>query len=64
MKLMYIMIEEYKPIVDFENVEISNFGNVRNKKTNKILKPYITENGYYKVQMIKDKKNAIKNYTD
>jgi len=31
------MIEEFKPIADFENYEVSNLGKVRNKKTNKIL---------------------------
>jgi len=33
------MTEEYRDIPDFPNYEVSNLGNVRNKKTNKILKP-------------------------
>ena len=33
------MTEEYKQIEDFENYEVSNLGNVRNKKTGRILKP-------------------------
>ena len=31
-------MEEYRTIGNYENYEISNFGNIRNKKTNKILK--------------------------
>jgi hypothetical protein len=33
------MQEEFKIIKDFENYSISNFGNVKNNKTGKILKP-------------------------
>jgi len=32
-------MEEYKSIIDFPNYQISNFGNVKNIKTNKLLKP-------------------------
>jgi len=33
-------IEEYKDIIDYENTyQISNFGNVRNKNTGRIIKP-------------------------
>ena len=45
------MTEEYKPIQDFENYEVSNLGNVRNKKTNKILKQRITKDGYLMVKL-------------
>jgi hypothetical protein len=34
------IVEEYKDIIDYENTyQISNFGNVRNKNTGRILKP-------------------------
>jgi len=53
---MYITyMEEYKPISDFYNYEISNLGNVRNKKTGRILKPSLDTRGYYKVNLCKDK---------
>ena len=33
------IVEEYKDIIDYENTyQISNFGNVRNKNTGRILK--------------------------
>ncbi len=31
--------EEWRPVVDFEKYEVSNLGNVRNKKRKKLLKP-------------------------
>jgi len=54
------MIEEYKPIQDFETYEISNLGNVRNKLTNRILKPNNDGNGYRKVSLYEDKKKYCK----
>jgi hypothetical protein len=49
------MVEEYKIIKDFPNYEVSSFGNIRNKKTGRILKPGITTHGYYKVILYKDR---------
>ena len=40
------MEEVYKVIDGYENYEISNMGNVRNKKTGLILK-HLLQNGYY-----------------
>lgn len=40
------MQEEWKPILDYPNYEVSSFGNVRNSKTGRILKPGIQTNGY------------------
>lgn len=40
-------MEEWKEIKNFENYEISNYGNVRNKKTGKNLKPYINKSKSY-----------------
>ena len=37
--------EEWKDILDYENYEVSNLGNVRNKKTGRILKSY-NKGGY------------------
>ena len=42
------MEEVYKVIDGYENYEISNIGNVRNKKTGLILK-HSLKNGYYRV---------------
>jgi hypothetical protein len=38
-------MEEYRIIKGYENYSVSNFGNVKNNKTDKILKPKI-DNGY------------------
>jgi len=54
------MTEEYKMIQDFENYEISNLGNVRNKKTNKILKQSKGTDGYYKVSLYQQNKHYNK----
>jgi hypothetical protein len=44
------MIEEYKNIQEFIDLfEISNLGNIKNKKTKNILKKCINPNGYYVV---------------
>jgi hypothetical protein len=50
------MVEEYKIIKDFENYSVSNFGNVRNNKTGRILKPGINGNGYYNAMLYIDGK--------
>ena len=43
------MQEEFRIIKDFENYEISNFGNIRNIKTGYNLKLGIDSNGYHRV---------------
>jgi hypothetical protein len=53
-------MEEYRKIVDFENYEISNFGDVRNVKTVRILKPCVNSSGYYVVNLCEDKKQTTK----
>ena len=50
-------MEEFKKIDEYENYEISNKGNVRNTKTNRILKPRKNTEGYYIVDLYK---NGIK----
>ena len=47
-------MEEWKIIHDYENYEVSNFGNVRNKKTKKILVPWTTKNGYLQIALCKN----------
>ena len=51
--------EVYILINDFDNYQISNVGNVKNVKTNKILKPSI-KNGYYFIILCKNKKQYNK----
>lgn len=45
------MKEEYRTIEEFPNYEVSNLGNVRNKRTNKILKGNDNGKGYPKVSL-------------
>jgi hypothetical protein len=51
--------EAYLPIDDFHNYEISNYGNVRNKKTGKILKHFINH-GYKYVNLCNDENKQFK----
>jgi hypothetical protein len=44
-------MEEYKNIKGYENYQISNFGNVKNIKTNRILKQSLTTTGYKEVKI-------------
>ncbi len=48
-------MEIWKNIKDFENYEISNYGNVRNAKTGKLLK-LKTKCGYYTITLSKKSK--------
>ena len=43
-------MEEWKSIVNYKNYKVSNFGNVMNKH-GRILKPYLTENGYLRMSL-------------
>ena len=58
-KIYYIIVmkDEFRVIKDFENYEVSNFGNVKNIKTERILKPGINRDGYYHVILCKRWKN-------
>jgi len=49
-------MEEWKSIEDYDNYEISNLGNVKNKTTNKLLTPYLHNAGYYKIDLCKNGK--------
>lgn len=44
-------METFKKIENFNNYSISNFGNVRNDKTGRILKYYTKPSGYKQVQL-------------
>ena len=48
-------MEEFKNIKGFENYSVSNFGNVINNKTGRVLKPRIDNSiGYYRVSLCND----------
>ncbi|EGP5587604.1 TPA: NUMOD4 motif-containing HNH endonuclease [Enterococcus faecium] len=42
-------MENYKTLLFNENYEVSDMGNVRNKRTGRILKPEVVHNGYLRV---------------
>ena len=48
------MQEIFKTVVDYEKYEISNIGNVRNKKSKVFLKPEITRFGYLRTSLVND----------
>ena len=48
----------FLPIDDFPNYEVSNYGDVRNIKFDRILTPDLCSNGYYRVSL-SNKGNAI-----
>ena len=43
--------ELWKTIKNFERYEVSNFGNVRNKTTGRVLKPFVNNCGYLYVYL-------------
>ena len=54
--------EIWKPIKNYEGLyEVSNLGNVKGLKRNKILKPNITRTGYYLVRLY-DKNHKSKSF--
>ncbi len=40
------MIEEWKIIQNYKNYSVSNFGNIKSNKTNKLLKPNFNKQNY------------------
>lgn len=52
--------EVWKDIDNFPNYEVSNLGQIRNKKTNRILKPATTKHGYQIVCLRKDNKTTTR----
>lgn len=53
-------IRMWKEIKGFENYEVSNCGEVRNKTTGRVLKPSVTHNGYLRVTLCSDGKQTNK----
>ena len=53
-------IEIYVNIVNFPNYQISNFGNVKNIKTGRVLKPGRGLNGYLTVVLFNDGDKSTK----
>ena len=51
------MIEEYKQIKEFPNYEVSNFGNIKNIKKDKLMSLYPKNNGYIAVKLSKNGKS-------
>jgi hypothetical protein len=49
-------MEEYKKVKSYDNYSVSNFGNVRNDTTNRILKPGINSRGYCYVNLCNNNK--------
>ena len=48
--------EVFLPICGYENYFISNFGNIKNSKTNKIMKPDTHKQGYKRITLSKNGK--------
>ena len=49
--------EVFRSITEYDNYEVSNFGNVKNKQTARILKPGKDTHGYYFVNLCKNGKH-------
>ena len=52
-------MEKFVGIVGFDNYMVSDIGNIKNKKTGRILKQSFTENGYLKVNI----SDGVKSHT-
>ena len=51
MEIAYSSLEIWKDIINFANFECSNYGNIRNKRTNNILKGHTRSDGYKEVRI-------------
>ena len=51
--------EEFKPVDGFDNYLVSNFGNVKNNKTNKIMKLKNHRQGYKQIGLYKKRKQKF-----
>lgn len=59
--VIFICMEKYIQIKDFENYEISNLGNIRNTKTGRIIKQRLNlKRGYYQVNLHKNNESFTK----
>lgn len=51
------MVEKWKPIEGYEGLyEVSNLGTIKNLKKNSIKMPYITKQGYFRIELWKNNK--------
>lgn len=50
------MRESWKPVNNHPSYEVSNMGNIRNKRTGRMLSPYVGPGGYLNVKL--DGKNC------
>lgn len=53
-------MEIWKEIIEFASFEVSNYGNIRNKRTKKIKKFQINHAGYYRVDLWQNCKKYTK----
>lgn len=53
-------MENWRTIEEFPNYEVSDLGNVRNKKTHRVLKTATVNSGYYVVALRKDNHTSNK----
>lgn len=51
-----MVAEVFRMIDEFPCYDVSNFGQVRNRTTGRILKPHVNNHGYLQVCLYKDKK--------
>ena len=47
-------MEIYKDILGFNNYQVSNIGNIKNKTAGKILKPQLSTNGHYIITLFNE----------
>lgn len=52
------MNEEYRSI-GYKNYAISNMGNIKNEKTGRILKPFLSSGGYYQINLGINKETGV-----
>ena len=48
------IIEAFVPLIEYPNYAVSNYGNVKNRITGRILKPGKDSGGYFIVHLMKD----------
>ncbi len=57
-------MENWKSIDEYENYEISDHGNVKNIKTNRMLKLCVDNRGYNRVNLYNNGKKQYKRFID
>jgi hypothetical protein len=57
------MIEIWKSIIGHENYEVSNLGNIKSLKSNKILKYRFHQNGYAQLLRMRTLRITLPNFT-